>query len=139
MVAKARCVRTGEGSRSGLMTHRFTFGLVSFWGTRICYLFHRVIYFKKYGRKSKFLSTIRIGGFLHWSLRISLNFATWEQQMDIPSPPFEYKTLVCGKGGEGDYDKVGAGAVGFLKHLGLLGPDVRFLDVGCGSGHVAVI
>jgi SAM-dependent methyltransferase len=55
----------------------------------------------------------------------------------VPLPPFEMKTWVCGAGAEDLFEEVGRGAVAFMKALGMVGENVRLLDVGCGCGRVA--
>lgn len=60
-------------------------------------------------------------------------------QTSVPLPPREYLRLVCGDRPdlEAHFLEIGGGHIRWSKELGLLGPDVTFLDVGCGCGRMA--
>jgi ubiquinone/menaquinone biosynthesis C-methylase UbiE len=51
-----------------------------------------------------------------------------------PLPPNEYMQLV---GGDDTFDTMGQSLVAEIERQGMLGEDVRFLDVGCGCGRAA--
>jgi SAM-dependent methyltransferase len=55
----------------------------------------------------------------------------------VSLPPVEYQTLVCGPGSEAQFENVGRGLLGMLKHQGMIGAGVDLLDVGCGCGRLA--
>jgi SAM-dependent methyltransferase len=61
------------------------------------------------------------------------------ENMSVPLPPFEYMRLVCGDRPdlETHFTDMATGCVRWFKELGLLGPSVTFLDVGCGCGRMA--
>jgi cyclopropane fatty-acyl-phospholipid synthase-like methyltransferase len=56
---------------------------------------------------------------------------------DIPLPPFEYQTLVCGPGTESQFLEVGRWLVEQLHAHRMLAPGSDLLDVGCGCGRLA--
>ena len=60
-------------------------------------------------------------------------------QRSVPLPPREYMRLVCGDRPdlEAHFLEIATGHVRWFKELGLVGPDVTFLDVGCGCGRMA--
>jgi SAM-dependent methyltransferase len=59
--------------------------------------------------------------------------------MTVPLPPVEYMRLVCGDRPdlEAHFMDMATGCVRWFKELGLLGPSVTLLDVGCGCGRMA--
>lgn len=60
-------------------------------------------------------------------------------QTDVPLPPREFMRLVCGDRPdlETNFQEAADQLVRMLKASELLGPNVTFLDVGCGCGRVA--
>jgi SAM-dependent methyltransferase len=59
--------------------------------------------------------------------------------INVPLPPVEYMRLVCGDRPdlEAHFVELATGCARWFKELGLLGPTVTFLDVGCGCGRMA--
>jgi len=59
--------------------------------------------------------------------------------MNVPLPPEEFMRLVCGARPdlETHFQEVARELVRWLKAFKLLGPNVTFLDVGCGCGRIA--
>jgi len=57
--------------------------------------------------------------------------------MDVPLPPFEFQTLVCGPGGESHFESEGRRLVDVLRAHGMLEESIALLDVGCGCGRIA--
>jgi SAM-dependent methyltransferase len=55
----------------------------------------------------------------------------------IPMPPLEFQTLVCGPGVEPKFEEVGSWLCDALHQQGMLAPGTSFLDVGCGCGRLA--
>ena len=66
---------------------------------------------------------------------------TETQRELIPMPPEEYMALVCGdlppEDLEDRFTEIGLDMADRLRRQGMLGPDVRLLDIGCGCGRVA--
>lgn len=62
-----------------------------------------------------------------------------KNQTSVPLPPREFMHLVCGDQPdlETHFLEIAIGHVRWFKELGLLRPDVTFLDVGCGCGRMA--
>jgi SAM-dependent methyltransferase len=57
---------------------------------------------------------------------------------DIPLPPVEYMKLVCGpEHDEKTFRRVGKSLVDDMSSQGMIGSNVRLLDIGCGCGRVA--
>src|SRR5262245_29600497 len=57
--------------------------------------------------------------------------------VDLPLPPFEFQTLVCGPGGEAHFEAVGRWLQDSLRVHGMLEEGIALLDVGCGCGRLA--
>ena len=55
----------------------------------------------------------------------------------IPMPPVEFQSLVCGPGAEAGFEEVGGWVRDALAQQGMLLPGTHFLDVGCGCGRPA--
>ena len=56
---------------------------------------------------------------------------------EVPLPPFEYRTLVCGPNSESTFEDRGREQVERLKAQQMLAEGADLLDVGCGCGRLA--
>jgi hypothetical protein len=61
------------------------------------------------------------------------------EQLNVPLPPEEFMRLVCvdRPGLETHFLETGREIVRLLKAFESLGPEVTFLDIGCGYGRIA--
>ncbi|MBI2883469.1 MAG: methyltransferase domain-containing protein [Candidatus Methylomirabilis oxyfera] len=62
-----------------------------------------------------------------------------QSRLSIPLPPKEFMKLVSGDRPDLDthFEEVGRELVRWLRAFDLVGPDVTFLDIGCGCGRIA--